>query len=152
MSIPPDGGSRRRPEDASIEHRAAPADDLPAEQVSTEDDMSATTGTIQRPIGQGSIFGTVALAAVVLLAVIAVTWGAMNLASTKSVAAPLAAPAVLDKGSRGELAQPVAAPAPGTILDRGSRDDLAKSIPQVNHTNTGRHLPPTSIPRGARAS
>jgi len=151
MSIPPDGGSPLRTEDASIEHRAAPADDLPAEQVSTEDDMSATTGTIQRPIGQGSIFGTVALAAVVLLAVIAVTWGAMNLASTKSVAAPLAAPAVLDKGSRGEIA-PVAAPAPASILDRGSRDDLAKSIPQVNHTNTGRHLPPTSIPRGARAS
>ena len=113
--------------------------------------MSATTGTIQRPIGQGSIFGTVALAAVVLLAVLAVTWGAMNLASTKSVAAPLAATAVLDKGSRGEIA-PVAAPAPASILDRGSRDDLAKSIPQVNHTNTGRHLPPTSIPRGARAS
>ena len=66
--------------------------------------MSASTGTIQRPIGQGSIFGTVALAAVVLLAVIAVTWGAMNLASTKSVAAPLAAPVVLDKGSRGEIA------------------------------------------------
>ena len=52
--------------------------------------MSATTGTIQRPLGQGSIFGTVALAAVALLAVLAITWGAMNLASTKSVAAPLA--------------------------------------------------------------
>jgi hypothetical protein len=114
--------------------------------------MSATTGTIQRPIGQGSTFGTVALAAVALLAVIAVTWGVMNLASTKSVAAPLAPSVVLDKGSRGEIAQPVAAPAPGTILDRGSRDDLAKSIPQVNHTNTGRHLPPSSVPRGARAS
>ena len=114
--------------------------------------MSATTGTIQRPIGQGSTFGTVALAAVALLAVIAVTWGVMNLASTKSVAAPLAPSVVLDKGSRGELAHPVAAPAPGSILHRGSRDDLAKSIPQVNHTNTGRHLPPSSVPRGARAS
>jgi len=152
MGIPPDGGSPLRTEDASIEHRAAPADDLPAEQVSTEDDMSASTGTIQRPLGQGSIFGTVALAAVALLAVIAVTWGVMNLASTKSVAAPLAPSVVLDKGSRGEIVQPVAAPAPATVLDRGSRDDLAKSIPQVNHTNTGRHLPPTSIPRGARAS
>ena len=74
MSILPDGGGPPRTEDAPIEHRAAPADDLPADQVSTEDDMSATTGTIQRPIGQGSIFGTVALAAVPLLAVIAVTW------------------------------------------------------------------------------
>src|SRR6476469_3585469 len=127
MGIPPDGGSPLRTEDASIEHRAAPADDLPAEQVSTEDEKSASTGTIQRPLGQGSIFGTVALAAVALLAVIAVTWGAMNLASTKSVAAPLAPSVVLDKGSRGEMVQPVAAPAPGTVLDRGSRDDLAKS-------------------------
>ena len=114
--------------------------------------MSASTGTIQRPIGQGSIFGAVALAAAVLLATIAIAWGAMNLAATKSVAAPLTTPVVLDKGSRGELAQPVAAPAPASILDRGSRDDLSKSIVQVDHTNTGRHLPPSSVPRGARAS
>ncbi len=113
--------------------------------------MSASTGTIQRPLGQGSIFGTVALAAVALLAVIVITLGATNLASTKAVAAPLAPSVVLDKGSRGEIA-PVAAPAPASILDRGSRDDLARSIPQVNHTNTGRHLPPSTMPRGARAS
>ena len=43
--------------------------------------MSASTGTIQRPIGQGSIFGAVALAAAVLLATIAIAWGAMNLAA-----------------------------------------------------------------------
>jgi hypothetical protein len=171
MGITPDGGGPLRTEDASIEHRAAPADDLPAELVSTEDDMSASTGTIQRPIGQGSIFGTVALAAVALLAVIAITWGAMSLASTKSVAAPLAPSVVLDKGSRGELAQPVAAPAPGSILDRGSRDDLSPKavlVPyaagkpgnvtpqtfggQPVHTNHPRHLAPFTPPRGARAS
>jgi hypothetical protein len=114
--------------------------------------MSATTGTIQRPLGQGSIFGTVALAAVALLAVLAITWGAMNLATTKSVAAPLAPSVVLDKGSRGELAQPLAAPAPGSIIDRGGREVVIPAIPQVNHTNTGRHLAPSTLPRGARAS
>ncbi|HEY7133043.1 MAG TPA: hypothetical protein VH440_12385 [Candidatus Limnocylindrales bacterium] len=118
--------------------------------------MSASTGTIQRPLGQGSIFGAVALAAAVLLAVIAVTWGAMNLTASKSVSTPLAAPTTLDKGSRGELAQPVAVPAPrpDTIIDRGGREvPAAKAIPQVDHTNTGRHLVPTGIPaHGFRAS
>jgi hypothetical protein len=166
MSIPPDGGTRLRAEDAAIEHRAAPADDLPAERVKTEDDMSASTGTIQRPISQGSNFGAVALAAAGLLAMIAITWGAINLASTKSVAAPLAPSIVLDKGSRGELAQPVAAPAPGSILDRGGREvalPYAEGKPgnvtprtfggqQVDHTNTGRHLPASTLPKGARAS
>ena len=99
--------------------------------------MSASTGTIQRPIGQGSIFGAVALAAAVLLATIAIAWGAMNLAATKSVAAPLTTPVVLDKGSRGELAAPLAAPAPkaDSILDRGGRETVVQS-------NTGRHIAP----------
>lgn len=117
--------------------------------------MSASTGTIQRPLGQGSIFGAVALAAAVLLAVLAVTWGAMNLTASKSVAAPLAAPTVLDKGSRSELAQPIAAaaPRPESIIDRGGREVPAKAVPQVDHTNTGRHLVPTGHPaRGFRAS
>ena len=109
--------------------------------------MSASTGTIQRPIGQGSIFGAVALAAAVLLATIAVAWGAMNLAATKSVAAPLTTPVVLDKGSRDELAAPLAAPAPkaDSILDRGGRETVVQSIPQVDHTNTGRHIAPRQV-------
>jgi hypothetical protein len=135
--------------------------------------MSASTGTIQRPLGQGSIFGAVALAAAVLLAVIAITWGAMNLAASKSVATPLAAPATLDKGSRSELAAPVAAPLPrpGSIIDRGGREVPIKALPyaegkpgnltprsfvaqppQVDHTNTG-HYPVVNLTgHGARAS
>jgi hypothetical protein len=33
MGIPPDGVTELRTEDAPIEHRAEPADDLPADQV-----------------------------------------------------------------------------------------------------------------------
>lgn len=113
--------------------------------------MSASTGTIQRPIGQGSIFGTVALAAVVLFATIAIAWGAMNLASTKSVAAPLAAPAVLDHGSRSELA-PKAVLVPYAAGKAGNVTPRTFGTQQVDHTNTGRHLPPETMPRGPRAS
>ena len=83
--------------------------------------MSATTRTIQQPIGKGSIFGAVAMAAAVLLAALAIVWGANNITATRAVATPVQAPAFLDKGSRGELAAPQAAPAPGSILDRGDR-------------------------------
>jgi hypothetical protein len=110
--------------------------------------MSASTGTIQRPLSQGSNFGTVALAAVALLATILVAWGVMNLAASKSAATSLATPVVLDKGSRGELVAPLAAPAPkaDSILDRGGREiAIAQSIPQVDHTNTGRHLAPRQV-------
>jgi len=88
-----------------------------------EDEMSATTRTIQQPIGKGSIFGAVAMAAAVLLAALAIVWGANNIAATRAVATPVQAPAFLDKGDRGVLA-PQAAPAPGSILDRGDRSAL----------------------------
>jgi hypothetical protein len=71
--------------------------------------MSASTGTIQRPMGQGSIFGAVALGAATLLAVVGIAWGALNLTATKSVSTPVATPTYLDRGGR-EV--PVAAPAP----------------------------------------
>lgn len=65
--------------------------------------MSASTRTIQQPAFGGSILNTVALAAVVLTAALAIAWGSANLAGTTSVAAPVPAPVVLDKGSRGEF-------------------------------------------------
>ena len=71
--------------------------------------MSASTRTIQRPMGQGSIFGAVALGAATLLAVVGIAWGALNLTATKSVSTPVAAPTYLDRGGR-DL--PKAAPAP----------------------------------------
>jgi len=74
--------------------------------------MSASTGTIQRQMGQRSIFGAVAVAAVTLLAALGIAWGALNLTASKNVATPVPAPLYLDKGSRAEIA-PQPAPAPG---------------------------------------
>ena len=65
--------------------------------------MSASTRTIQRPMGNGSILAPVLMAVAVLFAVVAITWGATNLVATKTTLAPVQAPIVLDKGSRGEL-------------------------------------------------
>ena len=89
--------------------------------------MSASTRTIQKPISGNSIFGATLMAVALLLAVVAITWGAMNLVKAKTVATPVQAPIFLDKGSRGELGAPLAAPAPGSILDRGGRGDLVPS-------------------------
>ena len=86
--------------------------------------MSASTRTIQKPISGNSIFGATLMAVALLLAVVAITWGAMNLVKAKTVATPVQAPIFLDKGSRAELGTPQAAPAPGSILDRGGRGDL----------------------------
>ena len=69
--------------------------------------MSASTGTIQRPMAGGSILGAIAIGVVALFAVGALAWGAGNLTATKHVATPVAAPQYLDRGGR-EL--PVAAP------------------------------------------
>jgi hypothetical protein len=65
--------------------------------------MSASTRTIQQPALGGSILNAVAMAAVVLTAALAIAWGSANLAGTTSVAAPVPAPVILDKGSRGEF-------------------------------------------------
>src|SRR5262245_15371732 len=68
--------------------------------------MSASTGTIQRPMAGGSILGAVAIGVATLFAVGALAWGAANLTATKNVAAPVAAPTYLDRGGR-ELAAPI---------------------------------------------
>jgi hypothetical protein len=67
--------------------------------------MSASTRTISQPISRGSILGAVLMAAAVLFAVVAISWGATNLVATKAAAPPVPAPILLDKGSRGELEQ-----------------------------------------------
>jgi hypothetical protein len=67
--------------------------------------MSASTRTISQPISRGSILGAVLMAAAVLFAVVAISWGATNLVATKAAVPPVPAPILLDKGSRGELEQ-----------------------------------------------
>jgi hypothetical protein len=69
--------------------------------------MSASTGTIQRPMTGGSIPGAIAIGVATLFAVGALAWGAANLTAAKHVATPVAAPLYLDRGGR-EL--PAAAP------------------------------------------
>ncbi|HEY8988513.1 MAG TPA: hypothetical protein VIM39_05790 [Candidatus Limnocylindrales bacterium] len=112
--------------------------------------MSATTRTIQQPIGKGSTFGAVAMAAAVLLAALAIVWGANNIAATRAVATPVQAPAFLDKGEHGVFA-PQAAPAPGSLLDRGDRSafqamspnstgNLLKDDNAVGRSQTGERL------------
>jgi hypothetical protein len=71
--------------------------------------MSASTGTIQRPMPGGSILGAIAIGVATLFAVGALAWGAVNLTATKHVAAPVAAPTYLERGGR-DL--PQAAPMP----------------------------------------
>jgi len=62
--------------------------------------MSASTRTIQQPLGVGSILQTV-VAAAILVAALSVGWVLVSKpAATTSVAKPLAAPAVLDRGGQ----------------------------------------------------
>jgi hypothetical protein len=88
--------------------------------------MSASTRTIQQPIGKGSIFGAVAIAAAVILAALAITWGAANLTATRSVVTPVPVPVLLDKGSRDEFAPTVGGGVtPRSVLDLNHRFELS---------------------------
>lgn len=60
--------------------------------------MSVSTRAIQQPMGKGSIIGSVVMAAAVLFAVVAVTWGVANLAARKTATAPVASPVYLYRG------------------------------------------------------
>jgi hypothetical protein len=88
--------------------------------------MSASTGTIQRPMGSGSIIGAVAIGVVTVFAVGALALGAINSTATKHVAVPVSAPVsvpnYLDRGGRGETiptgAMPYAAPKLGNVTPR----------------------------------
>jgi len=73
--------------------------------------MSASTRTIQRPMGQGSILGAIAIGVVTLLVVGALAWF-VNATATKQSAtqvAPVAAPIYVDRDGRDALPAPKAA-------------------------------------------
>jgi len=91
--------------------------------------MSASTRTIQQPIGKGSIFGAVAMAAAVILAALAITWGAANLTATRSVVTPVPVPVLLDKGSRDEFAPTTVGGGvtPRSVLDLNHRLNQEKA-------------------------
>ncbi len=87
--------------------------------------MSASTRTVQTPIGAGSILLTV-VGAAILVAALAVGWALISKpAATASAAKPLAAPALLDRGGR-ELGVQAS---PNSILDRGGRAFVVRSGP-----------------------
>jgi hypothetical protein len=82
---------------------------------------------IQRPMGQGSILGAMAVGVATLFAVGALAWGAVNATATKHAATPVAAPTYLEKGSRGDALIPgLRAQSPATATpvqpDKGIRD------------------------------
>jgi hypothetical protein len=84
--------------------------------------MSASTGTIQRPMAGGSIFGAVAIGVATLFAVGALAWGAANLTTKHASTTSISVPAYLDRGSRGETiptgAMPYAAGKVGNVTPR----------------------------------
>jgi hypothetical protein len=123
----------RRPDDPRMQTsnaRTAAADERPAEEVKGRDEMSASTRTIQQPIGKGSIFGAVAMVAAVIIAALAITWGAANLTATRTVVTQVPVPVLLDKGSRDELAPAaVGGTTPRSVLDLNHRFELQEQAP-----------------------
>ena len=82
--------------------------------------MSASTRTIQQPVGQGAILGAIAAGVAIFLAVGALAWGALNLTATNQSAAHAVSPAFADEGRTNRQ---VAAPAPAPIfVDRDLRN------------------------------
>jgi hypothetical protein len=101
--------------------------------------MSASTRTIQRPMSQGSIFGAIAMGVVALLAVGAIAWGTLNLTTTKHAGTPVQAPALLDKGSRFDVAAPAATyiqGKPGNVTPRFDAGQT-KSAPILDRNADG---------------
>jgi hypothetical protein len=90
--------------------------------------MSASTGTIQRPMGQGSILGLIAIAVAVFLGVGALAWVITTTATTSSVAsvaAPHVSSTYVGSGVPVATAAPKAAPSPFDI-------DSAHTVPYVD--------------------
>jgi hypothetical protein len=111
--------------------RTAAADDRPANQAQGGMEMSASTRTIQQPVGQGSIFGKVAMAAAVILAAVSITWGATNLVASKAVTTSVPMPVFLDQGSRGEFVAPPVLRAPAGVLHRSRTSTSAGPARQM---------------------
>ena len=83
--------------------------------------MSASTRTIQQPLGirqMGALLMAVALALVVAAAV---AFGQLAVSKTQTAPAAGAPPAFIDHGSRSEIGT-WAAPAMGPFVDKESRD------------------------------
>jgi hypothetical protein len=156
MGRRPDGGGLDPPEDAGIEgSRFEGTECFGAGPDPQEGQMSASTRTVQQPLGTRQM--SIALVAAASLAVVlAAALAFSQAATTKSQTAPAvgAAPVFIDHGSRDEIgpgavfgpasvsgsqargylnaaaAAVAAAPAlgaPPAVIDHGSRDEMAAS-------------------------
>src|SRR5262245_6182186 len=112
--------TRMRSSDART-RRSAPG--RPTDGLQGGTTMSASTRTIQQPLGLGSILRPLALAAVALLAAVVIGYMILTATAAKSASSTgstIQPSAVWDRGSRFDVA-----PAPGTApyADRGGRFD-----------------------------
>jgi hypothetical protein len=115
--------------------------------------MSASTGTIRRTMGGGSIFGAVAVGAVTLIAALGLAWGALNLTGTRHVATPVPAPTYLDRDYFGSPQMaPQSQSQPITRFVGGSADNLVgggvvskpgNETPRKTHSTHARHGGPS---------
>jgi hypothetical protein len=135
MGSSPDDHAGHRIEDPAIDTAPNPADGSAGrKRWNWRHEMSASTGTIRRPMGQGSIFAVIAIGVATLFAVGALAWGALSHTATRRAATSVATSAVLDRGSRDEglrfdYGKPATATAATTgtgmpvYPDRGQRDE-----------------------------
>jgi len=117
--------------------------------------MSASTGTIRRPMRQGSILAAIAVGVATLVAAGALAWGVLGQTTTKQAVTQIAAPTYLDRGARDEgLRFTYGKPASATTEtltpvrpDRGARDEGFRFTFGKPATSTETQVPQ---PRGGR--
>src|SRR5262245_42504881 len=115
---------------SSTPRRTRPTDQ-PGGNGDRRDEMSASTGTIRRPMGQGSILAAIAVGVATVVAAGGLALGALSQTATRQPATPVAAPTYLDRGARDEglrftYGKPASATAETSMPirpDRGARDE-----------------------------
>ena len=89
--------------------------------------MSASTRTAQQSLGTGQFWAALAVVTVALIASLVIAFGSTDAAPANDFpAAPVPAPAFLDRGSRGEMGTGASSlgVAPAAYLDRGGRGEI----------------------------
>jgi len=112
--------------------------------------MSASTGTIRRPMGRGSISAAVAIGAATLVAALGIAWGALNITATKpapaTVTAPVIAPTYIQRYGRGITPQVSPTSLTPTQVKTFVGDSIVSkpdnTTSRITHTTHPRHLAP----------
>src|SRR5262245_42933527 len=93
--------------------------------------MSASTGTIQRPVAPGSIVGAVVIGVATGVAVATLAWAALNATSTRQAATPVVSPISIEERRVMEAAPMAVSPR----VDRAITTfdiDTAHAVPYVD--------------------